>query len=112
MTSLRSSLPSHVLAFLAEESRVRRRRLPVPEIFGPAAAAAPRPGLPVADGGERARCGRPGEEPARPPRPSSVAGTVGRDLRSRRPFPRFAPEAPRGTPHRSGAENPDEQERR
>jgi hypothetical protein len=31
MTSLRSSVPSHILAFLADESRLRRRRLPVPK---------------------------------------------------------------------------------
>src|SRR5690606_6854257 len=35
MTSLRSSVPSHALAFLADESRLRRRRLPVPDIFAP-----------------------------------------------------------------------------
>lgn len=34
MTSLRSSLPSHAIAFIAEESRRRRRRLAVPDIFG------------------------------------------------------------------------------
>lgn len=34
MTSLKSSVPSHVLAFLADESRTRRRRLTMPKIFG------------------------------------------------------------------------------
>lgn len=33
MTSLESSLPSHAIAFIAEESRRRRRRLAVPDIF-------------------------------------------------------------------------------
>jgi hypothetical protein len=50
MTSLRSSLPSHVLAFLADESRRTRQRLPVPEIFAPRRHRPSRaPGLPVAE---------------------------------------------------------------
>lgn len=55
MTSLRSSLPSHVLAFLAEESRLKRRRLPVPDIFAPRRPR-PRAGrhLPVAEPPDRA----------------------------------------------------------
>lgn len=35
VTSLKSSITSHVLAFLAEDSRLKRRRLPVPNIFSP-----------------------------------------------------------------------------
>jgi hypothetical protein len=35
VTSLKSSMTSHVLAFLAEDSRVKRRRLMVPDIFAP-----------------------------------------------------------------------------
>jgi hypothetical protein len=55
MTSLRSSLPSHVLAFLAEESRVRRRRMPVPDIFAPRRPRASRPPrLPVPEAPDRA----------------------------------------------------------
>lgn len=60
MTSLRSSLPSHAIAFIAEESRRRRRRLSVPDIFGktaPARTKLPRPpagqkGIPVGTPGE------------------------------------------------------------
>jgi predicted dehydrogenase len=60
MTSLKSSLPSHAIAFIAEESRRRRRRLAVPDIFGGAPkrpARLPRPpkgrrGIPVGPAGE------------------------------------------------------------
>ncbi|HEX6071150.1 MAG TPA: Gfo/Idh/MocA family oxidoreductase [Longimicrobiaceae bacterium] len=60
MTSLRSSLPSHAIAFIAEESRRRRRRLAVPDIFGDEArkpARLPRPprgkrGFPIGSTGE------------------------------------------------------------
>lgn len=48
MTSLRSSLTSHVLAFLADDSRLRRKRLRVPDIFAPRRPRRPHPpGLPV-----------------------------------------------------------------
>jgi hypothetical protein len=60
MTSLRSSLPSHAIAFIAEESRRRRRRLAVPDIFGEGVrggARLPRPpagrkGIPIGPAGE------------------------------------------------------------
>src|SRR5690606_20046733 len=60
MTSLRSSLPSHAIAFIAEESRRRRRRLAVPDIFADRERAPrrlPRPpkvrsGTPIGDPGE------------------------------------------------------------
>lgn len=60
MTSLKSSLPSHAIAFIAEESRRRRRRLAVPDIFGEGGRARrrlPRPpamkrGVPVGARGE------------------------------------------------------------
>lgn len=48
VTSLRSSITSHVLAFLADDSRLKRRRMPVPDIFGSRRRRArPRPGLPT-----------------------------------------------------------------
>lgn len=64
VTSLASSLPSHVLAFLADESRVRRKRLRVPEIFGPARPRPERgPGLPTPTPGEPIE-GVAGESPS------------------------------------------------
>lgn len=60
MTSLRSSLPSHAIAFIAEESRKKRRRLAVPDIFGkrvqkrepPPRPPVGRPGVPTGSPGE------------------------------------------------------------
>ena len=61
MTSLRSSIASHVLAFLADESRLKSGMpLPVPAIFEAAGLTSPRPaqGSPAAYGSGDAEGGR------------------------------------------------------
>jgi hypothetical protein len=60
MTSLRSSLPSHAIAFIAEESRRKRRRLAVPDIFGGKARGRVRPARPP-EGKRGVRMGPEGE---------------------------------------------------
>ena len=67
MTSLRSSLPSHAIAFIAEESRRRRRRLAVPNIFGPEPRRRARPRLPPAP--------TPGVPTGNPDEPTTLAAS-------------------------------------
>lgn len=65
MTSLQTSIPSHVVAFIAEDSRRRRRRLAVPDIFGESGSQRRRPRRPPA--------GKPGVRTGSPDEPTTAA---------------------------------------